>query len=96
MPDPSASEARTELLASGSVLTRLDWSRGPSPRSGEPSGDVVWSGDLQRGYMRFRGLPKNDPAVFQYQLWIFDSERDAATPVDGGVFDIESLSAITR
>ena len=38
--------------------------------------------------MRFRGLAANDPAVAQYQLWIFDAERDEAYPVDGGVFDV--------
>ncbi len=36
--------------------------------------------------MRFVGLPKNDPSVEQYQLWILDPERDDE-PVDGGVFD---------
>ncbi|MFG0331663.1 MAG: anti-sigma factor domain-containing protein [Phycisphaerales bacterium] len=52
------------------------------------SGDVVWSPSRQAGYMRFRGLASNDPTVEQYQLWIFDAERDDRFPVDGGVFDI--------
>ena len=30
----------------------------------------------------------NDPAMRQYQLWIFDGGRDKRYPVDGGVFDI--------
>ena len=51
-------------------------------------GDVVWSDATQTGYMRFRGLKANDPAVEQYQLWVFDAERDDKHPVDGGVFDI--------
>ncbi|MEM7228940.1 MAG: anti-sigma factor, partial [Planctomycetota bacterium] len=34
------------------------------------------------------GLEANDPSVMQYQLWIFDAERSADHPVDGGVFDI--------
>ena len=38
--------------------------------------------------MRFVGLQTNDPGSQQYQLWIFDGERDQAYPVDGGVFDI--------
>ena len=53
-------------------------------------GDVVWDGGTQQGAMRFRGLPVNDPAVRQYQLWIFDSERSDAFPVDGGVFNISA------
>ncbi|MCX7431394.1 MAG: anti-sigma factor [Planctomycetia bacterium] len=51
-------------------------------------GDVVWSSARQQGYMRFRGLAANDPTMAQYQLWIFDAERDEAYPVDGGVFDV--------
>ena len=45
--------------------------------------------------MRFRGLAANDPAVEQYQLWIFDAERDEARPVDGGVFDVPSTDSDT-
>ena len=30
----------------------------------------------------------NDPTQFQYQLWIFDKDRDDKYPVDGGVFDV--------
>ncbi len=50
-------------------------------------GDVVWTDDSQTGFMRFSGLPTNDPIQAQYQLWIVDPERDER-PVDGGVFDI--------
>lgn len=55
-------------------------------------GDVVWDGRAQRGVMRFRGLSVNDPSVQQYQLWIFDAQRNEAHPVDGGVFDIPSAN----
>jgi hypothetical protein len=52
------------------------------------SGEVVWSDTAQEGYMVFEGLAANDPAIEQYQLWIFDAQRPDATPVDGGVFDV--------
>ncbi len=51
------------------------------------TGEVRWSRDAQAGQMVFRGLPENDPAAGQYQLWIVDPARDAE-PVDGGVFDV--------
>ena len=38
--------------------------------------------------MRFRGLAANNPTQIQYQLWMFDAERDERYPVDGGVFDV--------
>jgi hypothetical protein len=68
------------------------------------SGAVVWSDDLDQGFMRISGIEANDPTEFQYQLWIFDADRrtgdlpqfraeglpDLLTqrPVDGGVFDV--------
>lgn len=51
------------------------------------SGEVVWSDELQEGYLTLTNLPANDPKAKQYQLWIVDPTRDEK-PVDGGVFDI--------
>jgi hypothetical protein len=51
------------------------------------SGNVIWSDQLQQGYMTLSGIPVNNPGKAQYQLWIVDPKRDEA-PVDGGVFDI--------
>jgi hypothetical protein len=38
--------------------------------------------------MRLEGLEVNAPDEYQYQLWIFDRNRDERYPVDGGVFDM--------
>lgn len=54
----------------------------------QAAGSVIWSDQLQEGYMTLQGVPVNDPAQAQYQLWIVDPARDADSPVDGGVFDI--------
>lgn len=59
------------------------------------AGDVVWSDTRQEGYLRFEGLAANAPTVEQYQLWIFDADRDERYPVDGGVFDIATDGAET-
>lgn len=86
---PSAQERMTALLNLGSSdVSRLVWRPGPSDLRGEVRGEIVWSGAAQEGYMRFVGLPANDPSESQYQLWIFDAQRSDAHPVDGGVFDI--------
>jgi len=37
---------------------------------------------------RSSSLAPNDPALHQYQIWIFDGSRDQRYPVDGGVFDM--------
>jgi hypothetical protein len=88
---PTAAAARAELLASASDVATLAWQ--PKEAAGT-SGDVVWSPSAQRGFMRFVGLPPNDPATSQYQLWIFDRQRDQAFPVDGGVFDVSSTGEV--
>lgn len=89
-PSASASSerARESLLSEAKDLVRSEWHPTKDAAGRGASGDVVWSPSAQRGYMRFAGLDANDPATSQYQLWIFDGERDAKYPVDGGVFDV--------
>jgi anti-sigma-K factor RskA len=89
----SPQQAREQLLAMADV-TRLDWKQTPDPAGSHAAGDVVWSPSAQRGYMRFVGLTPNDATKTQYQLWIFDKDRDAAFPVDGGVFDVSSSGEV--
>ncbi len=86
----SPAEKRDELLRSDSDIVRGNWALGNVKELKEISGDVVWSDEKQAGYMRFRGLPPNDPGKETYQLWIFDKTQDKATPIDGGTFDVSS------
>lgn len=85
-PVPGLDELRTELLASAQDAVNLPWAATEDPSANGASGDVVWSNDKQKGFMRIRGLETNNPTALQYQLWIFDGSRE--NPVDGGVFDI--------
>ena len=66
----------------------VSWSATEDPAAAGAGGAVVWNGAAQAGVMRFNGLQPNDPAEWQYQLWIFDAARDDRFPVDGGVFDV--------
>ncbi|MBB6092405.1 uncharacterized protein YnzC (UPF0291/DUF896 family) [Povalibacter uvarum] len=80
----TAGQQRTELLASGRAL-EVSW----APQEASPIvGDVVFDPVTQRGFLRFRGIPANDPRLAQYQLWIADAGRAQPQPVDGGVFDV--------
>ncbi|MFN0009184.1 MAG: anti-sigma factor domain-containing protein [Planctomycetota bacterium] len=81
---PSLAEQRERLIESVADEIQLAW----TPTVGTFTGDAVWSPSAQRGFLRFRGLAKNDPRVQQYQLWIFDKQQDERYPIDGGVFDI--------
>jgi hypothetical protein len=87
-PTLSPSQARAELLATANDATTLAWTATTDEAAKGASGDVVWSASKQQGFMRFAGLAANDPTKLQYQLWIFDKNRDQAFPVDGGVFDV--------
>lgn len=62
----------------------------PGKEQYKPTGQIVWSDAKQAGYIDIKGLPKNDPSKEQYQLWIFDQNQDPKTPIDGGVFDVNS------
>ncbi len=91
---PAPAEARAELVAAAGELLQLEWTATEDPAARDAGGDLVWSTAAQAGYMRFRGLPVNDPSIEQYQLWIFDAEQDEATPVDGGVFDVTAAGEV--
>ncbi len=56
-------------------------------------GDVVWSDEMQEGYIRFVGLEPNDPDVEQYQVWVID-ERGMEQKVSGGVFNANAKGEI--
>ena len=90
---PTAVESRLALLNDSQKVLRVDWSVGKTPFANTVTGDVVWNNESQQGFMRFVGMPPNDPTKEQYQLWIIDPDRDAE-PIDGGVFDIASTGEV--
>lgn len=83
-PAPSTEQ----VLAQAPDRVAIPWQHTEDPAARTAGGEVVWSTGLQRGYMRFHGLPANDPVRHQYQLWIFDASQDERYPIDGGVFDV--------
>ncbi len=89
---PSAEESRDILISKASDMVKLEF--GGLENYGGMSGTVVWSDELQEGYMSLTNLPANNPGTNQYQLWIVDPTRDEK-PVDGGVFDIPSGDGTT-
>jgi hypothetical protein len=84
---PTAAEERAALLAKADSL-KVALGATKDPAAAGVTGDVVWDPLTQRGFLHFTGLATNDPAMHQYQIWIFDAGRDKRYPVDGGVFDV--------
>ncbi len=85
----SAQKEREQLITTCSdsvTLTWTDWSMdGEGPEIKGVKGDIVWSDSLQKGVMRFTGLPKIEGG--HYQLWIIDAERGMSQRISGGVFE---------
>ncbi|HEX8249149.1 MAG TPA: anti-sigma factor [Pyrinomonadaceae bacterium] len=87
----SPAQEREQLLNSvDTVQTTFTNPKNP----GEILGDVAWSDSAQKGFLRLRGVPANDATKEQYQLWIFASNQDPKTPVDGGVFDVSESGEV--
>lgn len=100
-------EQRLLAMESEAGVIRTAWaglddagfSESPHAFDQELTGEVVWNPETNEGFMVFEGLGDNNPSEYQYQLWIFDSERRTGDlpqfgegilsqrPVDGGVFD---------
>jgi hypothetical protein len=91
-PPPTPAEERAALLAKPDSL-KVSLGATKDPAAVGVTGDVVWDPVTQRGFLHFAGLQPNDPAVHQYQIWIFDAGRDKRYPVDGGVFDVPANSS---
>ena len=93
-PTPLSADAGRAQVQAYPDAVEWAWRPGDGVQGWEGvRGDVVWSDSAQQGYMRFVGLPVNDPGRSQYQLWIVDPDRDSR-PVDGGVFDAGSSGEI--
>ena len=90
---PTLSEQRSQLIASSRQLVRFEITATKDPAAQAAGGDVVWDPVSQRGYLHLKGLAANDAHESQYQLWVFDGDRDTRYPVDGGVFDIPAGQA---
>lgn len=84
--DSSSPSSRSQVREAPDAVV-VAWAETGDPGGADVRGQLVWSDELDTGRMSFIGLPKNDPSESQYQLWIFDAERPADYPVDGGVFD---------
>lgn len=82
-----------QFLSTTPDVVRAPWGDWDGPELAGVTGEVVWSNSRQAGFMRFKGLPPNDPTREQYQLWIVD-ERGLADAtgqsarISGGVFSV--------
>lgn len=88
IPKLLAAQEREQFLAKTSDVVQTPIAEANPKEPKNISGDIVWSNSEQKGYMRFRGMPVNDPNKETYQLWIVDETQNPKTPINGGVFDV--------
>lgn len=93
-PPPTDAQKREQLLASVKDAVKLEIAKADPKAPLEIQGDVVWSNSEQKGFLRLRGLPVNDPNKETYQIWIFDGEQDDKYPIDGGVFNVNQAGEV--
>lgn len=91
--EPTPAEGLQRLRATANDIQSVPWSATQDPAAAGLTGEVVWSPSQQTGYVRIRNMAANNPRLSVYQLWIFDSKRDSAYPVDGGMFNVEKAQA---
>lgn len=84
----TTAQQREQLLKDTPDIVKANWSEADPKQPRGVSGDIVWSNSKQKGFLRLRGIPKNDANKETYQVWIFDAAQDEKTPIDGGVFDV--------
>lgn len=90
---PADAAVAREALAARQNVLHVQLAAGPGAANTPLAGDVIFDPATQTGYLRFRGIPANDPRLAQYQLWIADGSRTQPEPVDGGVFDVPTAIA---
>ncbi len=88
----TATQEREQLLASAKDILRSNWGDLDPKKPQNMQGDVVWSNEKQKGFVRFSNLPVNDKTKETYQVWIFDENQKQ--PIDGGVFDANEAGEI--
>lgn len=91
-PTPGMSEQRQQLISSMPDAAQRNWSDFDPKKPLNVQGDVVWSNQAQKGFVRFRNLPVNDKTKETYQIWIFDETQK--NPVSAGVFDANEAGEI--
>lgn len=94
-PRPLTPEEQLAAFESSTPnLVKASWAPGNIKDMKDVAGEVIWSDAKQTGFIRISGLAMKGAPDYCYQLWIFDKVQDKATPIDGGIFDVNSQGEI--
>lgn len=88
---PNINDRATALIAQAGTVT-IPWTPMGEDNKGTITGNVIWNNEKQTGFIKFRGVTPNDPAIAQFQLWVFD-KKHGPIPTTAGVFDVRTADA---
>jgi len=80
-------QQRDSLLKENDIL-KSNWLKTLNPLVKKIQGDLVWSSQQQKGYMRFANLPELS-AQQTYHLWIYDLEYSLKEPISATRFQAD-------
>ncbi len=76
------------LLLQQSGILQSNWLKTLNPLAKKIQGDLIWSNQQQKGFMRFVNLPKLSSGQ-TYHLWIYDLEQNLKKPISATQFQAE-------
>ena len=77
-------QQRDKLLKVSDLL-QSNWLKTLNPQVKKVQGDLLWSSQQQKGFMRFFNLPVL-PSTQYYHLWIYDLEYSLQEPISATRF----------
>ncbi|HFC91394.1 MAG TPA: anti-sigma factor [Leucothrix mucor] len=80
-------QQRDSLLNESDIL-QSNWLKTLNPLAKKIQGDLVWSNQQQKGYMRFANLPELSEQQV-YHLWIYDLEYSLKAPISATKFQAD-------
>ena len=80
-------QQRNNLLAENDIL-QSSWLKTLNPLAKKIQGDLIWSSQQQKGYMRFANLPRLSAQQI-YHLWIYDLEYSMKEPISSTKFQAD-------
>ncbi len=79
------------ILLQQSDLLQSNWLKTLNPLAKKIQGDLIWSSQQQKGFMRFANLPQLSSGQI-YHLWVYDLEQDLKKPISATQFQAEPHS----
>ena len=77
-----------DILLQESDILQSNWLKTLNPLAKKIQGDLIWSSQRQKGFMRFANLPKLS-AQQVYHLWIYDLESSVKEPISATLFQAD-------